>query len=158
MAQGAGLRPLLRRMAALPVEERVRLLRALTEGGQRSLVHHWPSWAHDGQLAPAGDWRVWLIRAGRGFGKTRAGAEWVSALARATPGGRIALVGATAGDVARVMVEGESGLIAVAHAGERYHWSRDQGVFTFASGAKAFVYSAVAPDPPTFADVRGRGG
>ena len=54
------------------------------------------TWAHENQLPPEGEgWRVWLMMAGRGFGKTRAGAEWVYRLASARPGLRIALVGAT---------------------------------------------------------------
>ncbi|MBN9619226.1 MAG: ATP-binding cassette domain-containing protein, partial [Actinobacteria bacterium] len=74
---------------------RLAAIRAMTPAQRREFRDRWAAWAHDGQLAPPGDWRVWLIRAGRGFGKTRAGAEWLGALARATPDGRFALVGAT---------------------------------------------------------------
>lgn len=73
------------RLATLAMLEpcaREQALAALTAAQKRELVERWELWAHDGQVAPPGDWRVWLIRAGRGFGKTRAGAEWVSALAR----------------------------------------------------------------------------
>lgn len=91
---------------------------------------------------PEGDWRVWLIRAGRGFGKTRAGAEWVSAYARAHPGARIALVGATIEDVRRVMIEGPSGLIAVAQPHESVRWVVHTGQVHFDSGAFAQVFSA----------------
>ena len=94
---------------------------------------------------PKGDWRVWLLMAGRGFGKTRAGAEWVSARARADKGAKIALVGATLEDVRKVMIEGNSGLIAVARTGEAVAWSPTLGVATFSSGAQAFAYSAAAP-------------
>ncbi|MCZ8321981.1 MAG: DUF2793 domain-containing protein [Novosphingobium sp.] len=59
------------------------------ERQRRSLRHHWRLWAHDGQLPPAGDWLAWLILAGRGFGKTRAGAEWVRAIAEADGSARI---------------------------------------------------------------------
>ena len=84
----------------------------------RALFEAWPVWAHDGQMPPDGEWRVWLMLAGRGFGKTRAGAEWVSALARARPDAAIALVGATPAEVERVMIRGASGLMAVARAEE----------------------------------------
>src|SRR5690349_13032137 len=73
---------------------------------------HWEIWARDEQLPPEGAWRVWLISAGRGFGKTRAGAEWVRDVARHDPDARIALVGASLSEVRSVMVEGESGILA----------------------------------------------
>ncbi|MBB3588014.1 terminase large subunit domain-containing protein [Sphingomonas sp. BK481] len=114
----------LARLRGLPRGQLVTLLRGLSEAELRTLHESWAIWALPGQREPAGDWQVWLIRAGRGFGKTRAGAEWVSALARAMPGARIAMVGGTMDDVRKVMVEGESGLIAVAQAGETYRWRR----------------------------------
>jgi len=102
---------------ACPQAELQRRVRRL---GQEMLDAFGPAWvmnAHEEQLPPEGDdWRIWLMMAGRGFGKTRAGAEWVSALARMNPTLRIALVGATIEEVARVMVRGQSGLIAVAAA------------------------------------------
>ena len=65
------------RLALLPVLHQQRILQALNGAQRRELEARWWRWAHPGQNAPAGDWRIWLIRAGRGFGKTRAGAEWV---------------------------------------------------------------------------------
>ncbi len=84
-------------------------IRAMTPAMQREYDARWRIWAHAGQLAPPGDWRIWLIRAGRGFGKTRAGSEWVSEIARTMPDGRFALVGATLDEVRRVMIEGRPG-------------------------------------------------
>ena len=119
----------------------------LSEPAWRGLLADFFGWrAHGGQQAPPGDWRTWLLMAGRGFGKTRAGAEWVSALARAHPGCRIALVAATRDEAAKVMVEGPSGLLAVAQADEEMVWWPTRGVVAFASGAEAFVYSAGAPE------------
>jgi phage terminase large subunit-like protein len=111
-----------------------------------ALKTRWIAWAHEGQIPPPGDWRIRLMMAGRGFGKTRAGAEWVSALARADGSVRIALVGATLAEVERVMVRGESGLINVAWRGEEPVWHRSRGVVAFASGAQAFAYSGANPD------------
>ncbi|OYX58212.1 MAG: hypothetical protein B7Y86_04225 [Brevundimonas subvibrioides] len=72
----------------------------------------WDGAAHEAQRAPSGPWRTWVFLGGRGAGKTRAGAEWVSDVAaRLGAGGRIALVGATLHDVRAVMVEGPSGLM-----------------------------------------------
>jgi phage terminase large subunit-like protein len=106
----------------------------------------WATWAHEGQETPKGDWRVWLMMAGRGFGKTKAGAEWVSAMARADGSLRIALVGATLEDVRKVMVEGESGLIKTAQLREDVIWVPSRGTLTFASGAMAFAYSGEDPE------------
>ena len=69
--------------------------------------------ARPSQRPPAGDWRTWLVLAGRGFGKTRCAAEWVRHRVETGRSRRIALVGATAADVRDVMVEGPSGLLAV---------------------------------------------
>ncbi|QKS01921.1 DNA-packaging protein [Sphingomonas sp. CL5.1] len=118
----------------------------MTPAQRREFRDRWAAWAHDGQYAPPGDWRVWLIRAGRGFGKTRAGAEWVGALARSTPEARIALVGATVDDVRQVMVEGPSGLIALAHEGEPLEWQVTAGVLRWPNGASATVYAATVPE------------
>jgi phage terminase large subunit-like protein len=112
----------------------------------RTLWEGWDIWAHEGQEIPLGDWRVWLMMAGRGFGKTKTGAEWVSSLARADGKLRIALVGATLQDVAKVMVEGKSGLIRTAHMDEDVIWVPSRGTLTFASGAMAFAYSGEDPE------------
>jgi phage terminase large subunit-like protein len=122
------------------------VLRGLTKPQKRELLARWSAWAHDGQLPPPGAWRTWLLMAGRGFGKTRAGAEWVSAFARTDPSLRIALVGRTNDEVRKVMVEGESGLLAVARPGERLHWASVSGVLRFPSGALGFVYSSRNPE------------
>ncbi len=118
------------------------ILNRLTPPQQRELEERWHIWAHEGQNPDDGDWRIWMIMAGRGFGKTRAGSEWVSRLARADGSLRFALIGATLEDVRKVMIEGESGLIKVAHATEDVDWNATRGEVTFASGAIAHVYSA----------------
>ena len=97
------------------------------------------------QIAPPGEWRTWLILAGRGWGKTRTGAEWV--IDRIEDGAqRIALVGPTAADVRDVMIEGESGLLAIApdDLGALYEPSKRR--VTFESGAICTAYSADEPD------------
>jgi phage terminase large subunit-like protein len=122
------------------------VLRRMTLPQLRTLLYAWPVWAHDGQLPPEGEWRVWLMLAGRGFGKTRAGAEWVSALARERPDAVFALVGATPAEVERVMIRGSSGLMAVARAEEDFLYYPSRGRVEFASGATAYVYSGANPD------------
>jgi phage terminase large subunit-like protein len=125
--------------------ERRRLLVALPPPALRSLEDEWRWQAHGGQRAPKGDWRVWLIMAGRGFGKTRAGAEWVWARARETPDARIALVAGSLDEVARVMIEGESGLIRSARCDEDVVWRPSRGEILFPSGAIGQAFSGCDP-------------
>lgn len=140
------MRDPLERLALLPRKERDRMLERMSDREIRVFNEWWERWAHEGQFWPKGDWRVWLIRAGRGFGKTRAGAEWVSQMARDVPGARIALVGATIEDARRVMVEGPAGLLALGREGETLDWRATAGELVFGSGARALVYSAEAPE------------
>jgi phage terminase large subunit-like protein len=137
---------ILRRLLALPMEERAKVIRALSEPQRRELNERWWMWVHDGQQWPEGAWRVWLIRAGRGFGKTRAGAEWISHIARNDPDARIALVGATIDEARQVMVEGPSGLLAVARTGEEIDWKPSKRELRMHSGAIAYLYSAASAE------------
>ena len=130
-------------------EELARFVDRLPTPVRRRMIETWAWQAHRGQLPPdragaGGEWRLWLLLAGRGFGKTRAGAEWVSEAARTNPRARIALVGATRDDVAKVMIEGRSGLLRVARTGEAPLWVPSRGVIRFASGAEGHVFSAEA--------------
>ncbi len=104
--------------------------------------------ARDSQRPPAGAWRTWLFMAGRGAGKTRAGAEWTRFAATQAGLGRIALVGPTLSDVREVMIEGPSGLKAVAMGCEEeppvYQVSRRR--LEWPNGALAHVFSAEDPD------------
>jgi phage terminase large subunit-like protein len=131
---------------ALSTEERTRFLDGLPAHVYKEWVQRWANHAHAGQMPPPGDWRVWLIRAGRGFGKTRAGAQWVNELAAAVPGARIALVGATLEDARRVMVQGPSGVVATAKVDLTATWRPTSGEVRFPNGAVAQVYSAAAPE------------
>jgi len=107
------------------------------------------AWSHEGQLPPTGDgWRTWLMLAGRGYGKTRAGAEWITRLAtqRRRPV-RIALVGATIDEARKVMVEGESGLLAAgAQLRRRPRWEPSLGRLTWPGGSVAELFSGENPD------------
>lgn len=142
----AAMERALRWWRGLPLADRRAIAATLSEDTARAIVERWEEWAHPGQLPPPGGWSVWLMQAGRGFGKTRAGAEWVSAMARTMPQARIALVGATIADARKVMVEGPSGVIAVARDDEPVVWRPTSGEVRFASGASAQVYSAAAPE------------
>ena len=142
MQHNAHLRALLK----LDEAERLAELRKLTDPQRRALAHHWRLWARDKQVAPAGDWRVWLILAGRGFGKTRAGSEWVREQAEADPGARIALVAASLGEARSVMIEGDSGLLAVSAPDRVPAYEPSLRRLTWPNGAQATLYSAGEPE------------
>lgn len=97
------------------------------------------------QTPPDGDWRVWLFMGGRGAGKTWAGARWTTACVMEGQARRIALVGPTLGDVREVMIEGPSGLIALApdHMKPLHEVSRRR--VTWPNGAVGHVFSAEDP-------------
>jgi len=122
------------------------LMRHLSRKHRRELIERWQGWAQPGQCEPPGDCRIWMIRAGRGFGKTRAGAEWISEWARMMPGARIALVAANDADGLRVMIEGPSGLLAVRRSEETPRWIGGRRELHFDSGAVATLYSAAAAE------------
>ncbi|HWH17157.1 MAG TPA: terminase family protein, partial [Allosphingosinicella sp.] len=105
----------------------------------------WPDWAHRGQAEPPGDWRSWVMMAGRGFGKTLAGAKWITAAVATGEKLSIALVGATLDDARRVMVEGRSGLIEVAGAWIA-EWRPSLRRLRFRTGAEATLFSGASPD------------
>ena len=100
--------------------------------------------ARDNQLPPDGDWLVWLILAGRGFGKTRSGAEWIQEQSRSHQ--RIILAGATASDLRDIMVEGESGVMAIARSPHRPHYEPSKSRLVWPNGSTAVLLSADEPD------------
>ena len=137
---------LIERLAGLPPAARRAVVERLPPPAFRTVAEEWSWRAHGGQAEPPGDWLVWLLMAGRGFGKTRAGAEWVWARVREAPAAQVALIGGNLDEVAKVMVEGPSGLIATAGTGEAPLWVPTARTLRFGTGARAFVYSAQAPE------------
>ncbi|MBB3862376.1 phage terminase large subunit-like protein [Novosphingobium hassiacum] len=106
----------------------------------------WNVWGRKSQRAPQGDWRIWLVMAGRGFGKTRLGAEWVRAQAEADPEARIALVAASLHEARSVMVEGESGLLSIGAPWRRPTYESSVRRLVWPNGACAYLYSAGEPE------------
>ncbi|WP_174298863.1 terminase large subunit domain-containing protein, partial [Sphingomonas bacterium] len=169
--------PLLATLLRLPPEEQAAVVRSLPDGHLRRWAREFGEWAHDGQAAPAGDWRTWVVMGGRGFGKTRAGAEWVLGEVRAWGEGvespraasrhgsesrdveqarpcrpvgrsrafRVALVGATVEDARSIMVEGPSGLLALARPGEIARWRAADRRLEWTNGAVASLFSGRSP-------------
>ncbi len=133
-------------IARLSDAQRDELFAGLTPAEQSLMQAHWEFWSRGNQRAPDGLWRIWLVLAGRGYGKTRAGAEWVRDYARKFGGRRIALVGATMREARAIMVEGESGLLAIAHHWERPHFEPSIDRLTWPNGSLATLYSAAEPE------------
>lgn len=133
------------RIAASGPHSVVAWIAAVPDDQLRPFMANWNMWGRRTQHPPPGDWHSWLVLAGRGFGKTRAGAEWVRAAARRR-GARIALVAATMGEARAVMVEGESGLLNVGHGRERPDYEPSLGRLSWKNGATGYLYSAAEPD------------
>jgi len=139
----------LKRLAELrdmPAAEYAAWSRRLRRDAAASLLFDWTWWRRGDQCPPEGDWHVWLLLAGRGFGKTRTGAEWVRSYAEAHPGARIALVAASLHEARQVMVEGESGLLAIAPDETQPEYESSLRRVSWANGAIATLYSAAEPD------------
>ena len=138
----------------LPDSEVAEILKSLGPAKNEELRFNWEFWARPEQLEPKGDWNAWLALAGRGWGKTRAGAEWVRH--RIKKGDKIVhCVAPTKGDVRRVMVEGDSGLLNVCWKGDRTYrgkqigfpvWSPTNNTLTWENGSKAVFFSAEDPE------------
>lgn len=141
-----GRDPMIEELIGLNDADQARIVSRLTPSRRLELATRWSVYAHAGQTIADHDWTVWLIQAGRGFGKTRAGSEWVCAQAAERRDLRIALVGATRRDVESVMVRGPAGLLAVGRHYGPVAYRPSRGVVEFASGAEAHVYAAESPD------------
>jgi len=123
-----------------------RVANALSQAERNEFAYHWEMQARPAQLPPKGAWRTWLIMAGRGFGKTRAGAEWVRMIAETHPEARIALVATSLAEARAVMVEGESGLLACSPTERRPTYEASLKRVTFPNGAEVRLYSAAEPE------------
>lgn len=99
------------------------------------------------QRPPEGDWQVWLIRAGRSFGKTRTGAEWIRHMAEHGPrNGQYALIGETAADVRDIMLEGPSGIMTISPPWFRPTYEPSKRRLSWPNGVKGLLYSAQEPN------------
>lgn len=113
----------------------------------RTLLYDWQGlWARDKQLPPAWAWVIWVILAGRGFGKTRTGAEWIRGKVESGESRRITLIAATSADARDVMLEGESGLLTISPPWFRPHYEPSKRRLTWPNGAVATILSADRPD------------
>jgi phage terminase large subunit-like protein len=112
-----------------------KLADSIADGGWRSRLRK-------NQLAPPGDWRIWLLLAGRGFGKSLSGANWCHELIQSGKYGRIALVAPTAADARDTIVEGASGILETAPNWNRPTYEPSKRRLTWPSGSIATTFSA----------------
>ena len=120
------------------------------------LKYHWPLYARPSQLPPKDDWNTWLILAGRGFGKTRTGAEWVRAQVENGHARRIALVARSLTEAQSIMIEGESGILNISPPSNRPIYEPSKRKLTWPNGAHALVFSSHEPDQLRGPSVRRR--
>ena len=126
-----------------PPEAKRRLLALV---GQQNWHDVWRECARPNQTTPPGDWPSWLLMAGRGFGKTRTGAEWAWRMAHDNPGSYGALVSVTAADVRDTMVEGESGILSCVPDWFRPKYEPSKRRLTYPNGSLQTTFSGEEPD------------
>jgi len=131
-------------MALLSESERAKILNSYSDEQLEALLYDWNFWARPSQKMPDWEWHVWLLLAGRGFGKTRVGAEMVYEWVR-NGVERIALVAQTPGEARDVMIDGESGLMNIGHPSERPIYYGTSRRLVFPNGSYATIYSGENP-------------
>lgn len=127
-------------------ERRKIILESLTEEQAEELLWDWGAWARENQLPPSGDWLTWLILAGRGFGKTRTGAEWVREQVTAKRASSVALIAETQKDLEEVMCFGVSGIMSVFPPHQKPKITKKPIKIEFHTGAVGYGYNATEPD------------
>lgn len=147
MSQGPANSSLIELLASLPDSERARIISELTDQQIETLSWDWRAFARPNQLPPAGDWTDWLVLAGRGFGKTKTGAETVREWASDPLPGPIHLIAPTAADIRKVMIEGPSGLLSCYPPGDAPYYEPSLGhKLTWRNGNIAYCFSADEPE------------
>lgn len=133
-------------LASLSEPQRLEILKTITDKEATELLYTWEFWARPEQLPPKGDWFCWFLRSGRGYGKTRTGAEWV--IDKAKQGiGPIALVGQTKADVRDTMIElGESSILAISPPWFRPEYEPSKRRVIWPNGVIGVAYSGDEPD------------
>jgi len=126
-------------------EVRNEYLKSLPNEKLLQLKYNWNFRARYEQLPPSGDWTFWLVNAGRGFGKTRTGAEWIIDQIR-KGFNKIGLIGPTASSVRDIMVEGDSGILTISRPDFRPIYESSKRKLTWPNRAIAHTYSAEEPD------------
>jgi predicted phage terminase large subunit-like protein len=117
---------------------------SLSSSAADAILYDWSVWARPNQRAPEGEWANWLILAGRGFGKTRLGAEMVRRWVRDFE--FVNLIGATADDARDIMIEGESGILGVCRDHERPLYLPSKRRLEWPNGSRTLIFTADEPE------------
>jgi phage terminase large subunit-like protein len=125
-------------------EQQERWLLDLSDEESAALEYDWRFWGRQDQFAPEGEWRVWLVLAGRGWGKTRVGAEWVRESVKDYA--YVNLIAPTADDARDIMVEGESGVLAICPPDERPLYVPSKRRLEWPNGARSLIFTADEPE------------
>lgn len=135
---------LLEKIALLEKSDRENLLRSI-DPMQLKYLESWEAKGRVEQQWPTGDWNTWLCLAGRGWGKTRTGAESVK---RAIKDGAkiVGIIGPTTADVRDTLILGPSGILSVFNPSEKPVYEPSKRRVTFKNGSYAICYSAEEPD------------
>ena len=143
--ENASWQTLRENLRALPTETRAAFIRDLSDDEYQAVNWFYALQARDKQLPPPGNWFCWLLLSGRGFGKTRTGAEWVKHWAMTGPQ-HIAIVGQTKGDVRDTMIEvGESSLLKISDPWFMPEYQSSKRRIVWPNGATATIYSGDEP-------------
>lgn len=132
--------------ASLPVEFQNEILSSLSEEEHELLQYDADFWLRPKQMIDGDDWYITALTAGRGFGKTRTGSEWIRKKVRENPGCRIALAGRTVADVRNVIVQGDSGILAITPPDERPEYKQHTASLHWPNGSHALLLSSESPD------------
>lgn len=134
------------KLGAMSTAQRTRFISDLSDDEYQAVDWFYVLEARDKQLPPPGDWFCWLLLSGRGFGKTRTGAEWVKAWARAGVE-HIAIIGQTKGDVRDTMIEqGDSSILKVSDPWFMPEYQPSKRRLVWPNGTVATIYSGDEPD------------
>ncbi len=144
-------RPLVARLLPMQVEDaRLDTLQSaktqLPEDALIQFEYSWPLSARQNQTPPSGLWTAWILLAGRGFGKTRTGAEWVRSQVESGKAGRVALVARTPAEIRDTMIQGESGILSISPPWAMPEYESTKRKLTWPNGATAYLFSSYEPD------------
>lgn len=98
------------------------------------------------QIPPLGNWFIWIIMAGRGFGKTFSGANWIIDEHIQGEAKNSAIIAATAADMRRFCIEGPSGVMAQAPNWFYPDYQPSKSKLIWPNGTETQLYTSEKPD------------
>lgn len=142
------------RLVALPAEARAELIRSMSQRQLRALLYTWEVWARPNQVWRPSHRTFTTYLAGRGWGKTRVGAQAAVYVARHPElcggrkgkGGIMGIAGRTANDVSQTMIHGVSGIMACSPPDFRPEHVKSEKLLRWPNGCIARLFSGEEPD------------